>query len=140
MMSMNLQVAISADRYWAIHHPVSYIKRQQSGYKKWIITGCVIGAVITGNSLGFIWFFYEQDSRVPIFLGISLALTSIYAFIISVINILIYRSISQQVSCSVFEMILEVIQALYFSYQLVMLKMKRVLRNRNMRLEWRKQA
>lgn len=46
-ISINLLVAISADRYWAVCQPISYHVLKSSGYKKWIIAGCVvIGMVI----------------------------------------------------------------------------------------------
>lgn len=46
-ISINLLVAISADRYWAVCQPISYHVLKRSGYKKLVIAGCVvIGMVI----------------------------------------------------------------------------------------------
>lgn len=96
LMSLNLQVALSADRYWAVCHPLSYHKNKELGHKKWIIIVCVIAAIIGGNALGYAWF--SDTIQVALFLYICLVLTSSFAVAICIINVLIDRSIRDQVS------------------------------------------
>lgn len=45
-ISINLLVAISADRYWAVCQPISYHVLKSSSFKKWMIAGCVVIGIV----------------------------------------------------------------------------------------------
>jgi len=46
---INLQVGVSADRFWAVVSPFSYFQNQHSGYKKWIILICLTLGLFVGS-------------------------------------------------------------------------------------------
>lgn len=45
-ISINLLVAISVDRLWAVCHPKSHQTHEHCGHKKWIIAGCIGAAAV----------------------------------------------------------------------------------------------
>lgn len=49
LILINLLVSLSADRYWAVCHPMFYFQYKNSAYRRWVILMCValgsIGAV-----------------------------------------------------------------------------------------------
>lgn len=49
ILPINLQVALSVDRFWAVCFPLSYHINKNSKYKKWIIWLCVLIAVFVGT-------------------------------------------------------------------------------------------
>jgi 7 transmembrane receptor (rhodopsin family) len=46
---LNLLNALSADRYWAICHPISYMVHKNSGFTKWIISLYIFVGVVIGS-------------------------------------------------------------------------------------------
>lgn len=51
-ITINLQVVMSVNRYWAVCHPLSYYVHKNSGYKKRTIAFCVtLGILEVGSQL-----------------------------------------------------------------------------------------
>lgn len=48
MTLINLQVALSVDRYVAVCHPIKYFVYRASGHKKWVVLGCVVIGIFVG--------------------------------------------------------------------------------------------
>lgn len=106
---INLQVAFSADRYWAICHPMKYFMCSNKRYRKWLILLCIVLGAAMGCLHLFGWNgcseecgIYElSDSyKVSFFLW-----TFISTFAIFTLNGLIIFSIIKHVSCANFQLI-----------------------------------
>jgi len=50
---VNLQVALSLDRFWAVRFPISYFQSKVYGYKKWTILICVLLGFSIGSLHSF---------------------------------------------------------------------------------------
>lgn len=101
---INLIVALSADRYWAICHPISYFTIKDSGYKSKVILACIVLGMISGISpaMGHRNLLAENCYFVSILsydcLIFSSFLLSASCSVIVVFYALIYKTLSDQVN------------------------------------------
>lgn len=92
-----LQVSLSADRFWAVRHPVSYHVMVQPGYKKWAIGACLaVGFLEIGIDVISRTFF---DSAINYHLECGMATWIILSAVaILVLYGLIFKSLLTRVS------------------------------------------
>lgn len=98
-----LTVALSADRYWAVCHPISYFKNENSGLKlKIIVLSSVIGifsgslpALGMANSATTTCFFIEVLGLKYLIICVAWSMGSCVAIV--TFYSLIYKSLSAQV-------------------------------------------
>lgn len=104
---INLQTALSVDRYYAVCHPLTYFVNKESGYRKRIILACAFLGIMFGlwpalgwNSGIMKYGCYVMDvlsSSYSLFLTTwSLGCTTT----IIVFHVLIYKSIKENVRLS----------------------------------------
>lgn len=102
LILINLLVSLSADRYWAVCHPMFYFQYKNSAYRRWVILMCMVL-----GSIGFVplvWNNSESDSCYVIdvlsfgFLFLCCFWTLTSSIIIIAFYGLIYRSIVNHVS------------------------------------------
>lgn len=103
-VTINLLVALSVDRYWAICHPMSYFVVKNAGFKKWIIVSCVALGVVLGSlpALGWsnssIYSCYVVDVLSFGFMFLCCLWTLGSTLLIIILYGLIYKEISEHVS------------------------------------------
>lgn len=109
-ISINLLVALTAHRYWAVCRPTSYYVHKQAGHIKWVIAVCVSIGVVVGtlpatigwNSGVFDGKCFLMDLISFGFLYLCCIWTLGATTIIIVLYGLIYKSISDYVRLELF--------------------------------------
>lgn len=104
-ININLLVALSANRYWAVCHPTSYFTSKENGYQKWIIfTSVFIGTIlgilpaIGWNSGYFDGACYLVDLVSFSYLFLCCSWTLASSVVIIILYGLIYKSLAKHVS------------------------------------------
>lgn len=104
LILINLLVSLSADRYWAVCHPLFYYQYKNSAYRRWVILMCV--ALGFTGSLPLVWNNKDSNSCYVIdvlsygFLFLCCFWTLASSAIIISFYALIYKSIADHVSSS----------------------------------------
>lgn len=113
-ININLLVALSANRYWAVCHPTSYFTSKENGYQKWIIFTSVSIGFCLGSLPAFGWnsgyfdgacYLLDLVSFSYLFLCCSWTLAS--SIVIIVLYGLIYKSLAKHVSQHQINLILQ---------------------------------
>lgn len=104
VVQINLIIALSVDRYWAVCHPVSYFQWRNSNHKTWIILGSVFLGALIGTIPLIEWhekvfeICFPENIFSPRFLNFCSVFMVFSCTIIVTIYTLIYKSISAHVS------------------------------------------
>lgn len=106
---INLLLALSADRYWAICHPLSYFKSDKSVIQKWVILFCCLIGICGGIPPMFGYGLNKDNLNEPscnikdIYVFEYVILTCVYTLsatsMVIVFYSLIYKAISVRKTC-----------------------------------------
>jgi ABC-type Fe3+ transport system permease subunit len=98
-MLVCLLVALSADRYWAVSHPISYYRLNDNSHKKWVIFFCCIIGIFFGISpyIGLINPEFSTCDAIDIMDFTFLSFSSVFGFVSSVTIIALYGVIFSKV-------------------------------------------
>lgn len=108
-ISINLLVALSANRYWAVCHPTSYYTSKESGYKKWIILSAFSIGTLLGSFPALGWNSGKFDGNCYLvdlvsfsYLLLCCFWTLLSSLVIIVLYGFIYKALAKHVSLLTF--------------------------------------